>query len=81
MTDADILASLSPVRYEPSCIVFPDDSAVVRHAQPLDDTARAHLREQAIARLARDPEAVAARERRIAVTRAGGKVLPRRRTR
>lgn len=78
MTDAEILASLGPVVYEPSCVVAPDDSEVVRHAAPLDDRARAQLREQAIARMRRDPEAVAARERRIAIARGRVSELRRR---
>lgn len=69
MTDAEILASLDPVVFEPSCVVAVDDSEVVRHAAPLDDQARAQLLEQRIARLQRDPDAVAARERRIAIER------------
>lgn len=72
MTDAEILASLGPVVFEPSCVVAVDDSEVVRHAAPLDARAAAQLREQAIARLQADPVAVAARERRIALER--GKV-------
>ena len=46
-----------------------DESEIVRHAQPLDDQARAQIREQRIARMKRDPVAVAARERRIALER------------
>lgn len=46
----------------------PDDSGVVSSARPLDDRARARLREQAIARMQRDPVAVAERERRVAVS-------------
>lgn len=69
MTDAEILASLGPVAFEPSCIVAVDESEVVRHAQKLDDRARQQLREQAIARLTRDDAAIAARERRIAISR------------
>jgi hypothetical protein len=66
----DILASLGPVaHYRESCIVEDDPGAVVRHAQPLDDRARAQLREQAIAQLSRDEPAVQARERRIAIGR------------
>lgn len=59
-----ILATLDPVRYDPSRIVsqtlyvhgeeIPDDSGVVRGARPMDDTARAAIREQQIARLLRD---------------------------
>lgn len=69
MTDAEILASLGPVVFEPSCVVAVDDSEIVRHAAPLDDRARAQLREQALSRLTFDPAAVAARERRIAIER------------
>lgn len=77
MTNAQILASLGTVAYEPSCVVALDDSEVVRHAAPLDERARQQLREQAIARLTRDDAAVAARERRLAIAR--GKVSPIRR--
>lgn len=77
MTDAEILASLGSVAYEPSCVVEIDTSAVVRHAQPLDDRARQQLREQALSRMTRDDAAVAARERRIAIAR--GVVTPIRR--
>lgn len=69
MTDAEILASLGPVVFEPSCVVAVDDSEIVRHAAPLDDQARAQLLEQRIARLQPDPAAVHARERRIAIER------------
>ena len=77
MTDAQILASLGRVAFEPSCIVPDDDSEVVRHAAPLDDRARQQLREQAIARLRYDAVAVAARERHVAIAR--GRVSPIRR--
>lgn len=77
MTTWQILASLGPVAFEPSCVVAVDDSEVVRHAAPIDDLARQQLREQAIAALRRDPAAVAARERRIAIAR--GNVTPIRR--
>lgn len=73
MTTARILASLGTVLFEPSCVVEVDESEVVRHAAPLDDRARHQLREQAIARLQRDPVAIHARERRIAIA-TGGKV-------
>lgn len=82
MTDAQILATLDPVRtIEPGCIVAPDDSSIVRHAAPLDATARQQLREQQIARMTYDPEAVRSRERRIRVERGirSGAVLPMRR--
>ena len=59
---AAILASLGPVRYEPSCVVAPDDSSIVRHAAPLDDHAKQQLREQAIARMQRDHAAITARD-------------------
>lgn len=89
MTDAEILAELTPITsVDPRCVVpttlrvrgedVPDDSEVVRHAAPLDDRARAQLREQAIARMRRDPEAVAARERRIAIARGRVSELRRR---
>lgn len=77
MTDAEILATLAPVRFEPGCMVEPDPGEVVRHAAPLDDRAAHQMREQAIARMRRDPEAIRARERRINTTRSG--VLPFRR--
>lgn len=66
------LDGLGPVRrVEPTCVVpdEPPDSAIVRHAAPLDDAARAQLREQRIAQLRYDPEAVRAREARIAAAR------------
>lgn len=68
------------VTFEPSCVVPDDDSCVVRHARPIDDEARAQIREQEIARLQLDPEAVAARERRVAIERGrqSGVVLPMR---
>lgn len=67
---------LGCVAYEPSCVVADDPGEIVRHASPLDGRARAQLREQQIARLRRDPAAVAARERRIAIERApAGRVL------
>lgn len=53
----------------PRYAVPQDDSEVVRHAQPLDDRARAQILEQRIARMERDPVAVSARERRIALER------------
>ena len=58
------------VTFEPTCVVpdEPVESAVVRHAQPLDDHARAQILEQRIARM-EHPVAVAARERRIALER------------
>ena len=74
--DTRDLSWLGPVTYEPSCVVEPDDSAVVRHARPLTTEDAAQLREQAIARMHRDPAAVYARERRIAIERApAGKVV------
>ena len=76
MTTAQILAQLAPVAWEPSCVVGEDPGEIVRHARPLDDLARAQLREQRIARLVRDDAAVAARERRIAIARApAGRVM------
>lgn len=58
------------------CIVPDDPGEVVRGARPLDDQARAQMREQQIARLRRDPDAIAARERRIAIERApAGRVV------
>lgn len=72
---ADVL-DLGCVAFEPSCVVADDPGEVVRHASPMDGRARAQLREQQIARLRRDPVAVAARERRIAIERAPtGRVL------
>ena len=73
MTNAQILSSLGTVAYEPSCVIAIDESEVVRHAAPLDERARLQLREQAIAKLQRDPVAIHARERRIAIA-TGGKV-------
>lgn len=83
MTSADILATLGPITaITASCVVEDDPGEVVRGARPLDDQARAQLREQAIARLTRDPVAVAARERRIAMERApAGRVVSIRRGR
>lgn len=70
------LDDLGCVTYERSCVVGDDPGEIVRHASPLDGQARAQLREQQIARLQRDPAAVAARERRIAIERApAGRVL------
>lgn len=67
---------LGRVAFEPGCVVDDDPGEIVRHAAPLDDRARMQLREQQIARLRRDPVAVAARERRIAIERApAGRVL------
>lgn len=76
MTDAD-RDWLGPVReISTRCIVPDDPGEVVRGAQPLDDHARAQMREQAIARMRRDEQAVAARERRIAIERApAGRVM------
>ena len=67
MTDAAILAALGSVSFEPSCVVPDDPGEVVRGAQPLDETARRQLREQAIARMTYDADAVRLRERRIAI--------------
>lgn len=76
LTSADILDALGPVTYEPSCVVPPDDSEVVRHARPLTPEDAAQLREQAIARMRYDAEAVRSRERRIAIEHAPpGKVV------
>ena len=76
MTDAEILASLGRVSWERSCVVAVDDSEVVRHAAPLDDRARAQLREQHIARLVRDHAAIQAREAaQVARTRARFRVV------
>jgi hypothetical protein len=72
VTTEQILASLGRVAFEPSCVVEDDPGEVVRHAAPLDARAAAQMREQQIARLRRDPDAVYARERRIAIER--GKV-------
>lgn len=69
MTDAEILASLGPVAFEPSCVVPLDESEVVRHARPATAADRAALREQALARMTYDPHAVQQRERRIALER------------
>jgi hypothetical protein len=69
MTDVDILRSLGVVAFEPSCVVPPDESEVVRHARPAMAADLAALREQAIARLTYDPHAVQQRERRIALER------------
>ena len=69
MTDLDWLG---PVTRLDECvgIVGDDPGEVVRGAQPLDDQARARIREQQIAQLRADPAAVAARERRIAIEQA-----------
>jgi hypothetical protein len=70
------LEELGPVRPEPSCVVEPDDSAVVRHARPLTPEDAAQLRENAISRMRYDEAAVRSRERRIAIERApAGKVV------
>lgn len=62
MTSAEILATLGPVAFEPGCVVPVDESEIVRHAAPLDEVARAAIREQQIARMVRDHAAVQARE-------------------
>lgn len=69
MTDADILASLGTVPFEPSCVAPDDPGEVVRHARPATPADLAAMREQAIARLTYDPHAVQQRERRIALER------------
>ena len=67
---------LGRVAYERGCVVDDDPGEIVRHAAPLDDRARAQLREQQIARLRLDPGAVVARERRIQIECApAGRVL------
>jgi hypothetical protein len=67
---------LGCVAYEPACVVADDPGEIVRHASPLDDHARRQLREQQIARLRRDPAAIEARERRVAIEHApAGRVL------
>lgn len=81
MIDAKILASLEPVAFEPSCVVEDDPGEVVRHAAPLDAQAAAQMREQQIARLRYDPDAVQARERRIALERGKVREIRRWRTR
>jgi hypothetical protein len=64
------------VLYEPNCVVGDDPGEIVRHAAPLDERARAQLREQQIARMRLDPAAIVARERRVAIERApAGRVL------
>ena len=71
-----LVDSLGCVAYEPNCVIDDDPGEIVRHAAPLDDRARVQLREQQIARLRRDPDAIVARERRIAIERApAGRVL------
>lgn len=71
-----LVDSLGCVLYEPNCVVDDDPGEVVRHAAPLDDRARAQLREQQIARMRLDPAAIVARERRVAIERApAGRVL------
>lgn len=73
---SDLLDSLGYVAFEASCVVDDDPGEVVRHAAPLDDRARVQLREQQIARMRRDPGAIVARERRVAIERApAGRVL------
>lgn len=74
-----MIRDLGTVAWEPSCVVAPDDSCVVRHARPLTPEDAAQLREQAIARLTYDPVAVHARERRIAVERGAALRFTRRR--
>lgn len=75
-TRTDLVDSLGCVAFEASCVVDDDPGEIVRHAAPLDDRARIQLREQQIARLRRDPAAIVARERRIAIERApAGRVL------
>lgn len=69
MTRAD-LSWLGVVTFEPSCVVTPDDSEIVRHAAPLDAAARERIREQQLARLCVDPLAVQTREARIVAQRA-----------
>lgn len=64
---------------ENTCIVQPDDSSIVRHAQPLDDTSRRQLREQSLARLTRDDAAIAQRERRIAIEHGAALAFERKR--
>lgn len=56
--------------WEASCVVGDDPGEVVRHARPM-------TREEWLATLKRDPEAIAARERRIAIEQ--GRVTPMRR--
>jgi hypothetical protein len=76
MTAAEIRASLGRVSFDSSCVVPVDDSEVVRHAAPLDDRARAQLREQHIDRLVRDHAAMQAREAaQVARTRARFRVV------
>lgn len=71
-----LVDGLGCVAYEQLCVVDDDPGEIVRHAAPLDDRARVQLREQQIARLRRDPDAIVARERRIAIERApAGRVL------
>lgn len=73
---SELIESLGYVAYEQSCVVDDDPGEIVRHAAPLDDHARRQLREQQIARLRRDPDAIVARERRIAIEHApSGRVL------
>lgn len=73
---AGLADGLGCVAYEPNCVVADDPGEIVRHAAPLDDRARLQLREQQIARLRRDPAAIVARERRIAIEHApAGRVL------
>lgn len=71
-----LVDSLGWVLYEPNCVVGDDPGEIVRHAAPLDERARAQLREQQIARMRLDPAAIVARERRVAIERApAGRVL------
>jgi len=73
---SELVDSLGCVAYEPGCVIHDDPGEIVRHAAPLDDRARIQLREQQIARMRRDPAAIVARERRIAIERApAGRVL------
>lgn len=74
MTPAEILDALDPVEFDPGCVVPDDPGEVVRHAAPLDATARQAIREQQIARMTYDAAAVRAREVRLAM--ASGRVMP-----
>lgn len=65
---------------EPACLRLPEDDPghITRHAsEPMPEDERQRYRDQQLARLRYDPEAVQARERRIAIE--SGRLAPLRR--